>query len=233
MDIYLLQLLWSWLSVFCVAIVSFFNFDFIKEEEMSVRNTNYNKTATVINEVVNYKTEYVYNNKKPANSSPTVIKEGEYGLVYKYQNGESKVFKNAVNKVVEIGTAKATEYTGRLTGYTPYCVGCSKTGTVACKAKGKKYSLISNGQYYVDSQFGKVRIVAAALNVFPCGTIVHVDNGKIPPFDAIVLDTGGTMRQAMKKGVVWMDLAYSNPKDSELRFASAKNVKYKVKRWGW
>lgn len=233
MDINLLQLLWSWLSVFLVSLVSLFGFSTNKEEEVNIENLNYTKTATVLNEVVNYKTEYVYNNKKPMDSEPTVIKEGQVGLVYKYSNGETKVFKEAVNKVVEIGTAKSTNYTGRLTGYTPYCNGCSKTGTVACKAKGKRYSLINDGQYYVDNQYGKVRIVAASLNKFPCGTIVHIDNGKIPAFDAIVLDTGGSMRSAMKKGVVWMDLAYSNPKDSELRFASSKNVKFTVKRWGW
>lgn len=233
MDIYLLQLLWSWLSVFLVTLVSFFDFGVNKEETSDIENLNYTKTATVLNQVVDYKTEYVYNDEKPMDSSPTVIREGEYGLVYKYSDGETKVFKEAVNKVVEIGTAKATSYTGRLTGYTPYCVGCSKTGTVACKAKGKKFSLINDGQYYIDDQYGKVRIVAAALSVFPCGTIVHIDNGKIPEFDAIVLDTGGSMRQAIKNGVVWMDLAYSNKNDKELRYASSKKVEYTIKRWGW
>lgn len=233
MEIYLLQLLWSWLSVLLVTLVSFFGFGENTEQSTNIENMNYTKTATVLNQVVNYKTEYVYNNKKPMDSSPKIIQNGQYGLIYKYSDGETKVLKNAVNKIVEIGTAKSSNYTGRLTGYTPYCVGCSKVGNVACRVNGKSYSLIKNGQYYVDSQYGKVRIVAAALTYFPCGTIVHIDNGKLPAFNAIVLDTGGSMRQAMKKGLVWMDLAYSNKTDAQLRYTSSTSVKYEVKRWGW
>ncbi len=233
MDIYLLQLLGNWLSVLLVTLVSFFNIGDYSEEKSDVENLSYTKTATVLNEVVNYKTEYVYNDKKAADSSPEVIKEGEYGLVYRYQNGDTKVFKNAVNRVVEIGTAKSTKYTGRLTAYTPYCVGCSKVGNVACMVKGKKHSLIKDGQYYVDSEYGKVRIVAAALSAFPCGTIVTIDNGKLPVFNAIVLDTGGSMRQAIKKGVVWMDLAFSDKNDTGIRIAGSRNVSYTVRRWGW
>lgn len=233
MDIYLLQLLGNWLSVLLVTLVSFFNVGNYDEEKSDLENLSYTKTATVLNEVVNYKTEYVYNSNKSADSSPEVIREGEYGLIYRYENGDTKVFKNAVNRIVEIGTAKAVKYTGRMTAYTPYCVGCSKVGNVACMAKGKKHSLITNGQYYVDSEYGKVRIVAAALSAFPCGTIVTIDNGKLPVFNAIVLDTGGSMRQAITKGVVWMDLAYSNKNDSEMRLAGSKNVSYTVRRWGW
>mgnify|MGYP000819683015 CR=1 FL=1 len=233
MDIYLLQLLGNWLSVLLVTLVSFFNIGNYDEEKSDLENLSYTKTATVLNEVVNYKTEYVYNSNKSADSSPEVIREGEYGLIYRYENGDTKVFKNAVNRIVEIGTAKAVKYTGRMTAYTPYCVGCSKVGNVACMAKGKKHSLITNGQYYVDSEYGKVRIVAAALSAFPCGTIVTIDNGKLPVFNAIVLDTGGSMRQAITKGVVWMDLAYSNKNDSEMRLAGSKNVSYTVRRWGW
>ena len=99
--------------------------------------------------------------------------------------------------------------------------------------KGKKHSLIKNGQYYVDSEYGKVRIVAAALSAFPCGTIVTIDNGKLPVFNAIVLDTGGSMRQAIKKGVVWMDLAFSDKNDTGIRIAGSRNVSYTVRRWGW
>lgn len=199
MDIYLLQLLGNWLSVLLVTLVSFFNIGNYDEEKSDLENLSYTKTATVLNEVVNYKTEYVYNSNKSADSSPEVIREGEYGLIYRYENGDTKVFKNAVNRIVEIGTAKAVKYTGRMTAYTPYCVGCSKVGNVACMAKGKKHSLITNGQYYVDSEYGKVRIVAAALSAFPCGTIVTIDNGKLPVFNAIVLDTGGSMRQQLPK----------------------------------
>lgn len=234
MDIYLLQLLGNWLSVLLVTLTSIFGFGNYTEESSDVENLNYTKTATVLNEVVNYKTQYVYNNKKPIDAEPTVLREGEYGLIYKYENGETKVFKNSVNRVIELGTAKASKYTGRMTAYTPYCVGCSKVGNVACFTREKtKHSLIKNGHYYVDSEYGKVRIVAAALSVFPCGTIVHIDNGRLPAFDAVVLDTGGSMRQAIKKGVVWMDLAFSQKGDPEMRKTGSRNVQYTVKRWGW
>ncbi len=232
MDIYLLQLLGKWISVLIVMIVSLFRIGSY-EEEVDIDNLNYTKNATVVNVIVDYKTEYVYNKDKPSDSKPVVLKNGEYGLLYKYQNGETKLFKEAVNRVVEVGTAKITKYSGRLTAYTPYCPGCSSNGYVACMAKGKKFSLIKDGQYYVDSEYGKVRIVAAALSAFPCGTIVTIDNGKFPVFNAIVLDTGGSMRQAIKNGVVWMDLAYSNQNDSEIRQAGSKNVTYTVRRWGW
>lgn len=234
MDIYLLQLLGNWLSVCLVTLVSVFSIGSYDEEKAELENLNYTKTATVLNQVVNYKTEYVYNSKKPMTSAPSVIKEGEYGLIYKYDSGQTRVMKRAVNRVIEVGTAKATSYTGRLTAYTPYCTGCSKVGNVACMTKrGTKHSLIYNGHYYIDDTYGQVRIVAAALSAFPCGTIVSINNGKRPEFLAVVLDTGGSMRQAIKQGTVWMDLAFAKPGDPEMRGVGGKNVSYKILRWGW
>ncbi len=233
MDICLLQLLGNWLSVLFVTLTSFFGLNVYKEDKTDLENLNYTKTATVLNEVVNYKTEYVYNDSKPMDSAPKVIREGQSGVVYKYDDGDTSVLRNKVDRVVEIGTARASKYQGRLTTYTPYCAGCSKAGNVACKANGKKHSLIKDGQYYVDNEFGKVRIVAAALTVFPCGTIVNIDTGKMAPFDAVVLDTGGSMRQAITQGIVWMDLAYSKPNKAEASKANTKTAKFTVKRWGW
>lgn len=234
MDISLLKLLIDWLSVLIVTLVSFFNIGSYRERTiMDVDNLNYEKNASVLNEIINYNTEYVYNKDKPSDSEPIILKQGEYGLVYKYSDGEIKELKKSINRVVEVGTAKITKYSGRLTAYTPYCEGCSPTGNVACSVKGKKFSLKYDGQYYIDSEYGKVRIVAAALTVFPCGTIVTIDNGKFPVFNAIVLDTGGSMRQAIKKGVVWMDLAYSNKNDDGIRQAGSKNVNFIIRRWGW
>ncbi len=234
MEISLLKLLIDWLSVLIITLVSSFNIGSYREKTiMNVDNLSYEKNATVLNEIVNYNTEYVYNSDKPSDSEPLVLKQGEYGLVYRYSDGETKELKKSINRVVEIGTAKITKYTGRLTAYTPYCEGCSLAGNVACSVKGKKFSLKSDGQYYVDSEYGKIRIVAAALTAFPCGTIVSIDNGKFPVFNAIVLDTGGSMRQAIKKGVVWMDLAYSDKNDDGIRQAGSKNVSFTIRRWGW
>lgn len=234
MDISLLKLLIDWLSVLIIYLVSFFNIGSYREKTiMDVDNLSYEKNATVLNEIINYNTEYVYNNEKPSDSEPVVLKQGEYGLIYRYNDGETRELKKSVNRIVEIGTAKITKYTGRLTAYTPYCEGCSSAGNVACSVKGKKFSLKYDGQYYIDSEYGKVRIVAAALTVFPCGTIVTIDNGKFPVFNAIVLDTGGSMRQVIKNGVVWMDLAYSNKDDEGIRQAGSKNVSFVIRRWGW
>ncbi len=234
MDIYLLQLLGNWLSVLCVTLTSFFGINVYSEDKANVDNMNYTKTATVLNEVVDYKTVYVYNKSKPLDSAPTVLQEGQYGLIYRYADGESSVLRKTVNEIVEIGTARQSKYTGRLTTYTPYCFGCSKVGNVACYTREhKKHSLIKDGQYYVDKEFGKVRIVAAALSYFPCGTIVNIDTGKTAPFDAVVLDTGGSMRGAMKQGKVWMDLAFSKSNKAEAKLVNTKTAKFTVKRWGW
>ena len=234
MDIYLLQLLGNWLSVLVVTLSSLFgNFNY-SEDKANLENTSPTKTATVINEVVNFKTKYVYNNKKPIDSTPTVVQEGQVGLIYRYDNGDTKILRGTTDRIIELGTAKAVNYTGRVTTYTPYCKGCSKYGNVACYTKNhKKHSLITNGQYYVDDEFGKVRIIAAALQAFPCGTIMKIDTGKIEPFYAVVLDTGGTMRSAYKKGTIWIDLAYSQPNKAEAKLTTGKNVKMQVQRWGW
>ena len=234
MEVYLLQLLFNWLSVLMVTLVSFFGLGNYSKDKSDIENLNYTKTATVINEVTGYKTEYVYNSKKPSDSTPVVIREGEYGLTYRYSDGYTKVLKNSTSRLVEVGTARATSYTGRLTSYTPYCLGCSKVGNVACFTREhKKWSLIKNGQVYTDKEYGQVRIVAAALTTFPCGTIVNINSGKVPAFNAVVLDTGGSMRQAIKKGVVWMDLAYQQKHDPTMGIASGKNVKFTRLRWGW
>lgn len=234
MEISLLKLFIDWLSVLIITLVSSFNIGSYRNKSiMNVDNLNYEKNAIVLNEIVNYKTEYVYNSDRPSDSEPIVLNPGEYGLVYRYSDGEIRELKKSKNRVIEIGTAKITKYSGRLTAYTPYCEGCSSAGNVACSVKGKKYSLKRDGQYYVDSEYGKIRIVAAALTVFPCGTIVTIDNGKFPVFNAIVLDTGGSMRQAIKNGIVWMDLAYSNKDDECIRQAGSKNVSFVIRRWGW
>lgn len=127
-----------------------------------------------------------------------------------------------------------SEYTGRLTGYGPDCVGCSKVGNVACRTREKKaHSLIKDGIYYNDKQYGKVRILAAATSKFKCGTIVVVKKPGMQPFTGIVLDTGGSMRQAWAKGDVWMDLAYSSNAMAGSDKLTGKNIKFSVQRWGW
>lgn len=234
MEIYLLKLIGNWLSVLAVSLVSFLGLGDYQEHMKDVENTSYTKTVSVVNEVIPYETEYVYNSSKSRNSEQVVLKKGTDGLSYTYDNGTKKILRKPTSQVVEVGTARIGEYTGRLTTYGSDCIGCSKTGTVACKTEaGTRFSLTQNGMYYTDSTYGKVRIVAADLGGFPCGTMVLIDNGKIDPFYAVVLDTGGTMRQAYKQGIIWMDLAFVYQNDSKGTNTGGKDVKFSVQRWGW
>lgn len=125
-------------------------------------------------------------------------------------------------------------YVGKMTGYGADCKGCSGVGRLSCKTEsGSTYSLRDNGMYYIDDEYGEVRIVAAALEKFPCGTIVKIDNGRFEPFYAIVMDTGYSVNNAWNNGTVWMDLAFVTESDSNIYNATSWNTTYSVQRWGW
>lgn len=234
MDIYLLKLVGNWISVLFVSLVSFLGIDDYRETTKNIENTNYTKTATVVNEVIPYKTEYVYNPDKASTASKEVLVKGEAGISYTYANGQKKVLKNAINEVVEIGTGRAGKYVGRLTNYGGDCPGCSKTATVACRTeKGKNWSLFNDGIYYTDDEFGSMRIIAADLRGFPCGTVMMIDDGRNEPFLGIVLDTGGTMRSQYAKGKIWMDLAYKYQATAARAKTGSKKTTFTIQRWGW
>ena len=125
-------------------------------------------------------------------------------------------------------------YVGKMTGYGADCIGCSGTGALSCRAAdGSRHTLTENGEYYNDATYGTVRIVAAALDKFPCGTIVKVDHPALGTFYAVVMDTGGSMRNAWTNGYVWMDLAYRTESDPEIYATTSSNTTYSVQRWGW
>lgn len=125
-------------------------------------------------------------------------------------------------------------YVGKMTAYGADCNGCSGVGGLSCRTKdGSRYTLTGNGMYYNDDEYGSVRIVAASLEAFPCGTIVKVDNGRLEPFYAVVMDTGYSVSNAWNNGVVWMDLAFVTETDSTIYSATSSNVTYSVQRWGW
>lgn len=234
MDIYLLKLVGNWISVLFVSLVSFLGINDYNELATNIENTSYTNTVSVENEIIPYKTKYVYNSKKASTAKREVLVQGVDGLSYTYKNGETKVLKEPVTEVIEVGTGRAGEYVGRLTTYGGDCYGCSKTATVACKTKkGKRWSLWKDGIYYTDDEYGKVRILAADLGGFPCGTMILIDNGRIDPFLAVVMDTGGTMRQQYAKGYIWMDLAFQYQGDSKGTKTGSKNTKFTVQRWGW
>lgn len=226
-----------------VSIMSTFNIGNYNEKERIIANSNIEKDGSIVNQVTDYSTIVHYNAKLPSNIT-NVKKEGNVGLSYKEttQNETKEEVKEVVvqevsNEVVEKGTGAYGIYKGRLTGYGPDCVGCTGTGNLACRTREKTtHSLVKDGIYYEDTEYGKVRILAAALKAFPCGTIIEVTKPGKDPFMAVVLDTGTTMVNSWNKGIVWLDLAYSTQKDKTVFAAddlTGKDITFSVQRWGW
>lgn len=200
----------------------------------TIYNRTSEMTATIVNEIDPYGTDYVYIDNIPSTADPVVLTEGVNGLDYTYDGLSYIHLSDKKNEVVQVGSGKEGEFTGKLTGYGPDCPGCSKVGNVACLTKeGTRHSLINDGLYYTDVTYGEVRILAADNSAFPCGTIVKVDNGRLEEFTGIVLDSGYTMRNAWKSGVVWMDMAFSKESDAKVGGATSSNTKFSVQRWGW
>ncbi len=235
MNFGLLDLAGKWLGFAVISIMSLFNGNTYVEREISVNNKNITKDIKVESVITPYKTTVQYNSKLPSGVTNTLV-EGKEGVKY-VSAGNEEVIQEKVDKVIEKGTGAVGIYTGRLSGYGPDCTGCSGTGGLACRtANGGKHNLVNDGIYYEDSQYGKVRIVAAALKKFPCGTIIEITKPGKDPFMAVVLDTGATMANKWNEGVVWMDLAYASQKDKTVFGVdglTGTNIKFNVKRWGW
>ena len=201
---------------------------------VTIKNPTKDKTATIINEVEPYETDYVYNESMPSDAEPIILEEGINGLNYTYDGLNYVHLSNQKNQVVQKGSGKPGNYTGKLTGYGPDCPGCSAVGNVSCKTKeGTNHSLITDGIYYNDYMYGSVRIIAADNSAFPCGTIIKIDNKKLDEFYAVVLDTGSTMRNAWASGNVWIDLAFSSQSAAAKGNATSNNTSFNVQRWGW
>ena len=191
-------------------------------------------TATIINEVKPYGTDYVYNDQIPKTADPIIIEEGINGLDLTYDGLNYVHLSDVKNEVLQVGTGLEGNYQGKLTGYGPDCPGCSLVGNVACRTKeGVNHSLITDGLYYNDLVYGSVRILAADNSLFPCGTIVKVNNGILNEFTGIVLDSGSAMRNAWKEGIVWMDLAFSSQPEALTGGATSSNTSFEVQRWGF
>jgi 3D (Asp-Asp-Asp) domain-containing protein len=201
----------------------------------TIHNPTPDMTATIINEVKAYETEFVYSDIMPSTADPLVLVEGVNGLDYTYDGLNYTHLSDKVNEVVQVGTGIQGIFYGKMTGYGPDCPGCSLVGNVSCLTReGANHSLINNGLYYTDIIYGSLRILAADHSVFPCGTVVKVNNGILNEFYGIVLDTGIAMRNAWRnEGVVWMDLAFSTQKEALTGGATSSNTSFSVQRWGW
>lgn len=233
MSIYFINIIKNILSFIFVTFFSLFGNE-VKEEQISVVNEESSINYTIVTTIDEHDTITKYNSKMPSNKT-NVIVEGVDGVSYVDADGTVKVLKERVDAIIEVGTGPYGEYNGITTGYGGDCPGCS--GTVACRTREGKYmNLFTDGVYYQDQQYGKVRIVAADHTLFSCGTIIEVDNGRQEPFLAVVLDTGIDMRRAWRnEGIAHLDIAFVTQEDPAVYSVTAKNnsAKFSVQRWGW
>ena len=221
------------IGVLLVSLTSVVNIGEVKENKINVNNYAANRSASVVSTVIPATTEYKYNYKIPSGVT-NVLKEGQDGIVYSDTTGNIlKTLVPKINRVVEVGTGKYGEYTGIVTGYGPDCKTCDGRGYVACPTKtGKWTNLKTDGVYYTDEKYGKLKILAADFREFPCGTVMEVMNNDLSePIKGIVLDTGSAMRYAYEHGYIHIDVAHEI--EVGLRFNTNKNTKFSVKRWGW
>ncbi len=233
MSIFLLDLLSKWVGILVISILAIMPIS-ISETTYEVESNN-DMVLSVETKVIEKEVNQRFSSKIPSNKTK-VLDSGQHGIIYIDRiTGEKLTIRDMVPKEVLVGTGRNGNFTGVLTGYGPDCPGCSPVGNVACRTReGTAHSLINDGLYYDDAEAGKLRIVAASLNGFPCGTVVKVDNGSLKPFYAIVLDTGYTMRKSWNEDRrVWMDLAFNTQEEARNGNATSYNTKYNVQRWGW
>lgn len=142
--------------------------------------------------------------------------------IVKQNNVSTKLVTN-VGDIRSYGANSKIKFTGTLTGYGPDCPGCG--GIVACRPNQD----VRNGNiYYNDSNYGKIRILAADYSI-PCGSIVHIENYKFADnneFIGIVLDRGSAI-----VGLT-MDLLYPSEADTVV-IGRQRNISFTIERWGW
>ena len=232
MNIYLFELIGKWISTLILCFINLIDIN-LKTDNMAMMNDNITKSSIQTVELVMYDTNYIYNNKIPYNINNVIVK-GEQAVSYVNSKGDKILLREATNEIIEQGLGYYGNYKGRLTSYGPDCPGCSKTGTVSCKTvNNESYSLIKDGVFYNDEEYGNVRILAATRKVFPCGTIVKVSNDKTDTFYGIIMDTGGDMIKAWDEGYIWMDAAYNSQEEAFNAHITSSQTFYEVQRWGW
>lgn len=185
----------------CYVIVSFL-FLFV------IASGNERKTVNINN--VNYIKSIPVNNLSMVYKSITEEKKEEVKVYSTFNEAIS----NAPNEKVS--------FYGKLTGYGPDCKGCG--GKTACRPSQN----VKNGNiYYNDSDYGKIRILAADKNI-PCGSIIKLSNINIysEPIIAVVLDRGGAIKGNH------LDLLFETEKDMG-GFSTQSNIKFDIIRWGF
>lgn len=229
MNIYLLEHLLRWIGMLFVSFISIFNVGTYEEYVLNVDNKNMSFGTSIVNHqpivLQNSKVEEVQEEiQTPVVNETQQIKE------------EKPIIKEEITKDIpeQVETTNLEVMTAKVTGYGSDCQGCSGTGNLACRTKsGSKHSLIINGIYYNDDTYGNVRIVAAAKQKFPCGTVIEISKAGQQSILAIVMDRGASMNNAYSNGIIWIDLAYATIADAKQGGVSGLDYQVNVKRWGW
>lgn len=232
MNFYLIELLGKWVCFLAVSLSSLIGLTPTKEYEIQDNN---DKNVSVLTEVIPYETNITYNNAIPSDVTKTIT-EGSDGLKFKTSSGTEVILQEVINEEIEVGTGAYGIYNGIMTGYGPDCSTCSGRGYVACKTEDKKsFNLLIDGVYYNDDEYGSVRVLAADLTAFPCGTIIKVESRTLGTFMGIVLDTGYDMKKNYGLGIYHFDVAYTTEKDQMVAKTTdmSGTVVYNVQRWGW
>lgn len=233
MNIAMLQSIGRFFCLVVVSVSSLFSTSKVESNVIGINNADKLKSSSVVNTVIKFDTIYNYNSKIPSGIEKVVTK-GQNGIVYLDTNGNIfKKLSEKTDEVIEVGIGRYGEYSGIITGYGPDCDTCDGRGYLACPTSDGQYkSLINDGIYYNDIDFGDIRILAADQREFPCGTIIEVNNSDLDkPIIGVVMDTGYAMRRAYDNNYIHIDLAFQT--EQGLDFKINKNTNFSVKRWGW
>lgn len=231
MNIYILQVLKKFFTLISIACISIVGNNNVVEKNIAIKD----KSTIYTNYVEKYTTTYEYSDSLPA-SEEKIKQEGVNGLYYYNELKEKIIIRNVQEEIVLKGSGSTGYFRGWTTGYGPDCKTCSGGGNVSCRVNGKPFNLINDGVYYDDSEYGKVRVIAATKKVFPCGSIVYVDNKIQEPFYAIVLDRGSALEYSYNvNNTIHIDIAFKTQKDEEVwKATNTKNTaEFNVKRWGF
>lgn len=157
------------------------------------------------------------------NFVPYLISEqNEVAIVNEYNYDDSSV--NVIDTFV-----------GTVTAYGPDCVGCSGITASGYKVAENVGGIItSTTTTYNDETFGELRVLAAATNKFPFGTVIRMSGERIDGYiTGIVLDRGGAMNNAWAEGEILIDLLFATEKSAEVyEFGRQRNVTFEVLRYG-
>lgn len=125
-------------------------------------------------------------------------------------------------------------FVGTITAYGPDCVGCSGVTASGYRVADNIGGVItSTTTTYYDDTFGELRILAAATNKFPFGTVIRISGGRIDGYiNGIVLDRGIAMSNAWANGKILVDLLFETEKSDEVHEFGRQDVTFEVLRYG-